>query len=282
MTARQTMTWTIVALAALAAGCSKENVVSVTGNGTGGGGGTPGGILPDCAADAGTPPGSGGGAMLPAGRIDGACFWIDKMEVSRGEYESFLASSPSLVDHQTRNSECTWNQTFEPDPTCEANPKLDLTAANHPIVCVDWCDALAYCQALGRTLCEGDPGNPASAKTGSWYSACSHGGARLYPYDEDYNPKLCNGMDFFGVAQEALGSVDQQTGCATPEGILNLSGNAAEWIDECNNSSGAGDDCARRGGSFLSDEKTLLCSSAKSSRRDTTVIDVGFRCCAPM
>jgi formylglycine-generating enzyme len=282
MTLRLTTTWLIVALSMVPAGCSKENVVSVSGNGTGTGGDTSGGTLPDCAADTGTPPGSGGGPMVPAGRTDGTCFWIDTMEVSRGEYETFLASSPSIADHQAKNSECTWNDSFDPDATCEANPKLDPTAADLPIVCVDWCDALAYCQAIGRTLCDGDPGDPASAMTGSWYSACSHGGTRRYPYDSDYNRQLCNGMDFAAAGEEALRPAHQQTGCATPEGILNLSGNAAEWIDECSNNSGASDNCARRGGSFLSDAKALLCDNPKNSPRSTTVYDVGFRCCAPM
>lgn len=268
--------WLALALTLALGGCSKENVVSVTGN-TGGGGGTPGDQLPDCASEAGSPPGSGGSPMLPVGRTDGTCFWMDQLETSRADYEAFLASSPDVAQHQATVPECSWNESFEPDAACEGHASAP-TEADRPMVCVDWCDALAYCKSVGKTLCRGLAAEPASARTSSWYSVCSHGGQREYPYGNEQDPLLCNGGTF--ADPPAAAPVTQQTGCATPEGVLNLSGNAAEWVDECKNTSGGNDDCTYRGGSFLDDTDSLRCALTKSAKREAAFFFVGLRCCA--
>jgi hypothetical protein len=54
-------------------------------------------------------------------------------------------------------------------------------------VCVDWCDAHAYCKPVGKRLCGKIGGGPnlyadyASASSSEWYRACSSGGSFTYP-----------------------------------------------------------------------------------------------------
>lgn len=246
--------------------CSKENNVNVDGSG----GTTSGQLpeLPDC-SELGSDPGSGGPSMLAAGRLDGTCFWIDEQEVSVAQYNAFLSSSP---DPSSQAVECDWNDSLEPGTECGIDD-----ADENPITCVDWCDAQAYCRSVGKVLCRDDNAKPADAEVSSWFSACSAGQRNDYPYGDDYRQDLCNGADFGEVM---LRSASQQTGCAAENGAINLSGNAAEWVDACNNTSGATDDCLVRGGSYKQDANALRCETTTGADRETQRNDIGFRCCA--
>ncbi len=67
-------------------------------------------------------------------------------------------------------------------------------------------------------------------------------------------------------------------------GLLEMSGNVAEWEDSCTASVGMSDLCAIRGGSYLSDQNALRCDSNQTSlpttqTRGYAANDVGFRCC---
>jgi hypothetical protein len=64
-------------------------------------------------------------------------------------------------------------------------------------------------------------------------------------------------------------------------GLYDMSGNVAEWEDSCNGSTGSGDDCRVRGGSYPDGSAALECKADKSLKRDAKLDDVGFRCCFP-
>ena len=69
------------------------------------------------------------------------------------------------------------------------------------MVCVDWCDARAYCAGVRKRLC-GKIGRGtnattdyANAATSEWYRACSSSGVNAYPYGNTRDASACNGYD---------------------------------------------------------------------------------------
>ena len=188
--------------------------------------------------------------MIQIEGADGHCYWMDKTEVSRAEYRDFL---DDVGSNPEQAPPCDWNSTLIPD--CEwpgaagagggagedASPDPTL-----PVTCVDWCDAAAYCRWAEKRLCDGSYANSTDARQSEWYSACSDGGVNTYPYGDDYHRSICNGVEnpmHDSPSDAALRPVDSQTSCVTPDGILNLSGNAAEWVDECDDTGDADDYC---------------------------------------
>ena len=110
-----------------------------------------------------------------------------------------------------------------------------------------------------------------------WYAACSRAGGQTYPYKGSYGSQTCNGIDYAGV--NATYPVGQFTGCVGGyDGIFDMSGNVAEWEDQCGGNSPT-DECAQRGGSLLSLMDDLTCAAPLFAPRMTHDYTVGFRCC---
>jgi formylglycine-generating enzyme required for sulfatase activity len=210
---------------------------------------------------------------------------IDATEVTRCQYEAWLATSPSTSGQV---SACTWNSTYE--PSCEWPPG---TKGDHPVVCVDWCDAYAYCKAVGKRLCGKISGGMngyddyANASTSQWYAACSSGGVNDFPYGDTYSGTACNGDD---AGHGTTVPVASKSGCQSSmsgyAGVHDLSGNVWEWEDSCNGNSGNSDNCRLRGGSFsdyVGNDGVLRCdydSFDDGYVRDFQYDGVGFRCCS--
>jgi len=65
------------------------------------------------------------------------------------------------------------------------------------------------------------------------------------------------------------------------EGVYDLSGNAWEWEDSCDGTSGNNDVCRLRRGSFYGYVDThLRCDDGTSYERGNPGDSVGFRCCS--
>ena len=77
---------------------------------------------------------------------------IPVAEVTRDEYSAWLALGPSTV---VQSPECAWNVSFLPEPACMADASVctGQGCGLHPQVCVDYCDADAYCSNIGKHLC---------------------------------------------------------------------------------------------------------------------------------
>ena len=257
---------------------------STAGEGTGAGGTAGGaagsGTMGEAAGNAGCP-GTGGPSMvrLPEG------YCIDSTEVTRAQYSAWQDTNPST---EGQTSDCTWNTSFAPATSCIN--WVDVCRSDcdhHPQVCVDWCDAYAYCQAVGKRLCGRIGGDwtmwsdHSDASLSEWYSACTSHGTNTFPYGSVYDGQLCNGSDYAGADNTTV-AVRTLSSCQSTDpgyaGVFDLNGNAAEWEGNC---SGVGRlaFCHIRGGSFYT-ASNMACDLSLFNSRIHVNEAIGFRCCA--
>jgi formylglycine-generating enzyme len=271
------------------AGGAGGGTPSGTGGGGGGGGGAGGatagpdlGVTPAGCADVCGSSASCGDcpAMLAAalGR-----FAIDSTEVTQAQFALFVATTPSLG---FLPAGCAWKTSYGPAEACASSA---ATSPDQPAVCVDWCDAAAYCAWARKRLCGHVGGGAlvfadyAVASASQWHQACTSNGAHPYPYGDAYAAGACNVSDADG-GFSSLGNVKTAAGCHAPAApwnqVSDLSGNAAEWEDACNATLGPNDFCRARGGSYLSTLDQARCGADFSAPRNTTSPTIGFRCCS--
>ena len=126
-------------------------------------------------------------------------------------------------------------------------------------------DARALCKSKGKDLCT----------AAQWVRACSGDAKRSFPYGDSYSSGACAaGMDGETQLQPLLsGSYSR---CRTPEGIYDMSGNAAEWTD------GPSDKEIIFGGDWTSPTKyakDFLSCRARSLPPPGDKERLGVRCC---
>ena len=94
-------------------------------------------------------------------------------------------------------------------------------AGQKPAADLDLPAARAACASAGKHLCT----------QAEWLHACAGPGRRRWPYGDTYQPDAC--LDAARAALEGGGGQARPSGsrpsCATPTGVLDLSGNVWEW-----------------------------------------------------
>lgn len=238
-----------------------------------------------CTVTSGNCPSTMGPSMarLP----DGFC--IDRTEVTRAQYGAWLSTNPSTASQDA--SECGWNATYQADAACMSHALVCQTGCDQePQVCVDWCDAAAYCRAAGKRLCGSAAGGHVPwdyvgiGIESQWVSACTSGGINTFTYGDLLDETTC----ISGSNHDSSGNtvaVDAYPACQSSvsgyTGITHLSGNVSEWENSC---SGDGEAalCATRGGGFEDTPSWLACETSwvQSDTRATATVARGFRCCA--
>lgn len=221
---------------------------------------------------------------------DGTTYCIDSTEVTNYQYLRFLQAKTSAdggTDTSGQDAWCSWNTSYEPEGmACVAHFDA-YVRPDHPVVCVDWCDAYAYCKWAGKHLCGKIGGganayaDPADPTKSQWFNACSKGGTLTYPYGGTYSGLVCNGSDNGGAVTVPVGSKATCEGGYA--GLFDLSGNVSEWEDSCNGTAGPDDACRLRGGSFRYGllVSSLRCDDAGTINRSISYNpEFGFRCCA--
>jgi formylglycine-generating enzyme len=226
-------------------------------------------------ADASNPDDAGPHAC-PSGEgppmISAGSFCIDSTEVTNEQYAKFLAAT--LVERPELPPACSFKTTLVPQQEWPAAPADRALPVRH----VDWCDALSYCLWAKKRLCGrigggALHGSEALAPARSeWASACTGGTAQAYPYGATYEAGRCNTQG--DAARPASGSCEGGT-----QGVLDLVGNVAEWLDSCAQDSGTLDPCVIAGGSFESGGAVATCGTSAELNRGARRADHGIRCC---
>jgi formylglycine-generating enzyme required for sulfatase activity len=238
------------------------------------------------------PMGSDDGApdQKPVHTVAVDAFCLDLTEVLVSEYADCVAAKkckpaakkvnwPSI----TPEDETRWS------PACNANHP---DAPDHPVNCVSWDDADAYCQWAGKRLpteaeweyaARGTAGRtypwgneaPASDRLNACGEECAHGDR----FGDPTSVALYPGRDGWETTAPARSFGRGKT----PEGAYDLAGNVREWTSTryCKYGDEA---CASkwqvmRGGAWNSDAR----EGVKAALRDKTTHDVrtpdlGFRC----
>ncbi|MCL2823052.1 MAG: formylglycine-generating enzyme family protein [Polyangiaceae bacterium] len=245
--------------------------------------------------DAPDPPAScnitNGGVMV--GIRGGYC--IDQTAVTYKNYKAWHDGKPGYSAPpgcESATSKSAYSPPAVAGDGCRDAPTVDAAYENEPVVCIDWCDARAFCIAMGKDLCGAIDGasdwgftdayNPQKSQ---WQNACSSGGRHIFTYGDTYEKGSCNIGNPPSSAKPRATDDASRVKCQSPvpgySGVFDLIGNVGEWEDSCNDK-----ECRVRGGDFAvaeSEGKDRICAFNQKSRAlqaKTEIRDfVGFRCC---
>ena len=169
---------------------------------------------------------------------------------------------------------------------------------NHPVVFVDWFDAMAYCEWLTKKL-QGWKGTPAELagrlrqgwrvtlpSETQWEKAARGTDGRVYPWGKKEDPNRAN-YDKTGIGTTSA------VGCfgkgKSPYGCLDMAGNVYEWTlslykeypydpkDGRENLEDKKGSRVLRGGTFLNNEHDVRCAYRYNSNPDLADANSGFR-----
>lgn len=190
-------------------------------------------------------------------------FRIDLTEVTQAAWDACRADGP-----------CS-------EPTCGFEP---ASLGQHPVVCVDYGQARAFCRWRGARLCT----------EAEWERAARGPQPNLYPWGDApadcERAVMAEGGD--GCGAGATTPVGSRPVGASPEGALDMAGNVAEWTADWFGADyyaaspeqdpagpGDGDNRVIRGGSFTSTGRFLRCSYRAQADPAYGYHDLGLRCC---
>jgi formylglycine-generating enzyme required for sulfatase activity len=170
----------------------------------------------------------------PAHRVYLDAYELDRYEVTNAQYRRFLLATGGRP------------------PRYWAGLAYPAGQADYPVVGVSWDDADAYCRWAGKRL-------PTEAE---WENACRGTAGRVYPWGDRWEPGRANvaakGQRPDAAGQNAAGEavweatwarltlppgsagptlrpVGSHPDGASPYGILDMAGNASEWVADWNN-----------------------------------------------
>ncbi len=203
-------------------------------------------------------------------------FWMDRTEVRVADYARCVSAGVCGPPG------------FSMGDARFANPDF-------PVVLVTWDDARDYCKFAGGRL-------PTEAE---WEFAARGPGGRAFPWGNVYNAHLAN---HGSIALDRTDATDGYAGLApvgairdgkTPLGLLDMAGNAGEWVadeidpdatdvlptayapaPQINPRAAGGARRIVRGGSYLAGADSLRTTSRRLALGTRRMSDVGFRCAA--
>ncbi len=165
----------------------------------------------------GSPAGVGNDDEHPQHQVTLSAFQIDKSEVTVAQYTVFYNQ---LIPTQKCNKPNSDNMKCAQPGTTQACNWGVVGKEQHPINCVDWFQASAYCQwaHMGGRL-------PTEAE---WeYAARSGGKAQIYPWG-DAAP-TCSFANYFTCNSDSTAVTCSHPSGNSSQGACDLAGNGYEW-----------------------------------------------------
>ncbi|NOZ01503.1 MAG: formylglycine-generating enzyme family protein [Deltaproteobacteria bacterium] len=198
-------------------------------------------------------------------------FEIDQCEVTVASYQGCVVAK-ACSEPSTYSGDCNWGVEGHGD---------------HPINCIDWDQASAFCAWAGKRLCTETEWEKAARGGCEFYADCKADSPE-YPWPVD--PPSCDKAVYLGCNCKGTCEVGIRPNGASPYGVLDMAGNVWEWIQDTYHPSydGAPDDGTSweggtnrmyRGGGWISKETGLRVTNRVEYKADGLTDALGFRCC---